>query len=149
MYVFVRVPAFHRGVTAASSSNHSVYTDVFVRRVKAQHCKLMVCTNAPRFFKGPTHQLLVSIVVSIPACHAGDRGSIPRRGERTAFFKVNNVAEPTNRNICLEIKLYDTISGLFSVFQGIGCSVVEFSPATREARVRFPANAGCFEHVIS
>ena len=26
-----------------------------------------------------------SIVVSIPACHAGDRGSIPRRG---AFFVV-------------------------------------------------------------
>ena len=26
-----------------------------------------------------------SIVVSIPACHAGDRGSIPRRG---AFFFV-------------------------------------------------------------
>ena len=25
-----------------------------------------------------------SIVVSIPACHAGDRGSIPRRG---AFFE--------------------------------------------------------------
>ena len=25
-------------------------------------------------------QILVSIVVSIPACHAGDRGSIPRRG---------------------------------------------------------------------
>ena len=24
----------------------------------------------------------VSIVASIPACHAGDRGSIPRRGER-------------------------------------------------------------------
>ena len=24
--------------------------------------------------------ILVSIVVSIPACHAGDRGSIPRRG---------------------------------------------------------------------
>ena len=24
---------------------------------------------------------LGSIVVSIPACHAGDRGSIPRRGE--------------------------------------------------------------------
>ena len=28
-------------------------------------------------------QLHDSIVVSIPACHAGDRGSIPRRG---AFF---------------------------------------------------------------
>ncbi len=29
----------------------------------------------------PHQQILVSIVVSIPACHAGDRGSIPRRGE--------------------------------------------------------------------
>ena len=27
--------------------------------------------------------------------------------------------------------------------QGIGGSVVEFSPATREARARFPANASC------
>ena len=26
------------------------------------------------------HRILDSIVVSIPACHAGDRGSIPRRG---------------------------------------------------------------------
>ena len=26
------------------------------------------------------YQVLGSIVVSIPACHAGDRGSIPRRG---------------------------------------------------------------------
>ena len=26
------------------------------------------------------HVFLDSIVVSIPACHAGDRGSIPRRG---------------------------------------------------------------------
>ena len=30
-------------------------------------------------------QFLVSIVVSIPACHAGDRGSIPRRGGAGAF----------------------------------------------------------------
>ena len=30
--------------------------------------------------------VLGSIVVSIPACHAGDRGSIPRRGEGTLFF---------------------------------------------------------------
>ena len=26
-------------------------------------------------------RVLGSIVVSIPACHAGDRGSIPRRGD--------------------------------------------------------------------
>ncbi len=33
------------------------------------------------FFYAPLQQILDSIVVSIPACHAGDRGSIPRRGE--------------------------------------------------------------------
>ena len=30
--------------------------------------------------------VLVSIVVSIPACHAGDRGSIPRRGGMMSFL---------------------------------------------------------------
>ena len=30
--------------------------------------------------------ILGSIVVRIPACHAGDRGSIPRRGERFIIF---------------------------------------------------------------
>ena len=30
--------------------------------------------------------LLDSIVVSIPACHAGDRGSIPRRGVLSLSF---------------------------------------------------------------
>ena len=29
--------------------------------------------------------VLVSIVVSIPACHAGDLGSIPRRGDVLYF----------------------------------------------------------------
>ncbi len=32
------------------------------------------------FAKAKQYQILDSIVVSIPACHAGDRGSIPRRG---------------------------------------------------------------------
>ena len=32
--------------------------------------------------------VLGSIVVSIPACHAGDRGSIPRRGGRIFFVVV-------------------------------------------------------------
>ena len=31
-------------------------------------------------------RVLGSIVVSIPACHAGDRGSIPRRGGAESFF---------------------------------------------------------------
>ena len=32
--------------------------------------------------------VLDSIVVSIPACHAGDRGSIPRRGGKNIFSKL-------------------------------------------------------------
>ena len=32
--------------------------------------------------------ILDSIVVSIPACHAGDRGSIPRRGGEILYFVV-------------------------------------------------------------
>ena len=36
------------------------------------------------------HLVLGSIVVSIPACHAGDRGSIPRRGEIFFFhFEIS------------------------------------------------------------
>ena len=34
------------------------------------------------------HQILGSIVVSIPACHAGVRGSIPRRGEVFLFPSI-------------------------------------------------------------
>ena len=30
--------------------------------------------------RGAQYDVLVSIVVSIPACHAGGRGSIPRQG---------------------------------------------------------------------
>ena len=44
-------------------------------------------------------QFLGSIVVSIPVCHTGDRGSIPRQGElnylfffsSNAFFKYANL----------------------------------------------------------
>ena len=36
--------------------------------------------------------VLGSIVVGIPACHAGDRGSIPRRGD--AFFGKFSSLEP-------------------------------------------------------
>ena len=32
--------------------------------------------------------ILDSIVVSIPACHAGDRGSIPRRGDFLEFSEI-------------------------------------------------------------
>ncbi len=35
-------------------------------------------------------QIRDSIVASIPACHAGDRGSIPRRGVFLAWFVVKN-----------------------------------------------------------
>ena len=34
-------------------------------------------------------EILGSIVVSIPACHAGDRGSIPRQGDGWFLFGFN------------------------------------------------------------
>ena len=45
-------------------------------------CILISNLNFPIFLS----RVLGSIVVSIPACHAGDRGSIPRRGEVEFFF---------------------------------------------------------------
>ncbi len=47
-------------------------------------CLLKLNRNSSKqFFSAqfPIHLILDSIVVSIPACHAGDRGSIPRRGD--------------------------------------------------------------------
>ena len=56
----------------------------------------------PQFFRNsgsklkrascPSIQILGSIVVSIPACHAGDRGSIPRRGGLNIFLIRNNLS---------------------------------------------------------
>ena len=48
-------------------------------------CGIDVAAEEWYFFMSPAGQkqvscILVSIVVSIPACHAGGRGSIPRRG---------------------------------------------------------------------
>ena len=40
---------------------------------------------------GCLHPVLDSIVVSIPACHAGDRGSIPRRGGWSFFKEASSI----------------------------------------------------------
>ncbi len=40
------------------------------------------------------YQVLDSIVVSIPACHAGDRGSIPRRGDYLQKYTVKFFSNP-------------------------------------------------------
>ena len=45
-------------------------------------------------------QVLGSIVESIPACHAGDRGSIPRRGEVFTILTRNSF--PRNYAIFLK-----------------------------------------------
>ena len=39
-------------------------------------------------FNASLQEILGSIVVSIPACHAGDRGSIPRRGGNNFHFLI-------------------------------------------------------------
>ena len=53
---------------------------------------IIFISDIHRIFFHPIHsQVLVSIVVSIPACHAGDRVSIPRRGvlKFFLFFEMN------------------------------------------------------------
>ena len=55
--------------------------------------------------------ILGSIVVSIPACHAGDRGSIPRRGEWLhsffffSFFFSLYLVEETFKSCKIVLKL--------------------------------------------
>ncbi len=44
-----------------------------------------------------------SIVVSIPACHAGNRGSIPRRG--VIFFSSRSLSRSVVRHQCLQKEL--------------------------------------------
>ena len=97
--------------------------------------------------------VLVSIVVSIPACHAGDRGSIPRRGDSPCLAtKLHSHFRTWERGKCpgpAGLEKLGIVSHVLLTCDDtpdtgppcIGGSVVEFSPATREARVRFPANA--------
>ena len=59
--------------------------------------------------------ILGSIVVSIPACHAGDRGSIPRRGEWSPsffFFFPLYLVEETFKSCKIVLKLL--LFGFFS-----------------------------------
>ena len=101
--------------------------------------------------------ILVSIVVSIPACHAGDRGSIPRRGGTPTFFfslfafslyhqlqfhvlfgnihTFSSIASRSGNEITIWHQFYTC------PLPRIVGSVVECSPATRAARVRFPDDA--------
>ena len=50
---------------------------------------LRIDVNCPK--SKSISRVLGSIVVSIPACHAGDRGSIPRRGGLLFFFRFVSV----------------------------------------------------------
>ena len=61
------------------------------------------------------HKVVVrdSIVASIPACHAGDRGSIPRRGDayvernppEMSIFWCLSIHVPVNRHCTLSLKM--------------------------------------------
>ena len=48
------------------------------KQIKLVLCAFITCYEYS--YIAVLQQLHDSIVVSIPACHAGDRGSIPRRG---------------------------------------------------------------------
>ena len=55
-------------------------------QIKLSQNFLNLYSNIPSFLI-IQDTILVSIVVRIPACHAGDRGSIPRRGVYFEEFK--------------------------------------------------------------
>ena len=77
--VFARLTAFlsDRSCPVVSTI---IKSNERVSRQSFAHYNYLFPTENHREFLG-------SIVVSIPACHAGDRGSIPRRGVRN-FFRV-------------------------------------------------------------
>ena len=62
----------------------SIYFPVLV-----EHAIYYITSESSRFYKrttGTDHEILGSMVVSIPACHAGDQGSIPCRGVEFIFL---------------------------------------------------------------
>ena len=65
----------------------------FAREMKAG-LNLSEISHTPRLrliFSVLLSSVLDSIVVSIPACHAGDRGSIPRRGGFFLYIIQNQI----------------------------------------------------------
>ena len=61
-----------------------------------------------------SRHVLDSIVVSIPACHAGDRGSIPRRGGENIFslrfaflMQITTIFQRSWSSIQMEMVSYD------------------------------------------
>lgn len=58
--------------------------DKFILKILKSECSIFITDILYKLdcnFSNLYSKVLDSIVVSIPACHAGDRGSIPRRGD--------------------------------------------------------------------
>ena len=77
LFNFIYIYNFYHGTAYYSVVTLTLW---FVTKLQYSTCSLFVIEMHGKA------QLLGSIVVSIPACHAGDRGSIPRRGD---FLKKN------------------------------------------------------------
>ena len=91
--------------------------------------------------------LLCWPISRILACHAGGLGSIPWPFGGFSFFDHSSLLTLKQQ---LGGSWWFLILGHSSLYVArIGGSVVEFSPATREARVRFPANAAGSPFVLS
>ena len=74
LILYIYIYNFYHGTAYYSVVTLTLW---FVTKLQYSTCSLFVIEMHGKA------QLLGSIVVSIPACHAGDRGSIPRRGEGT------------------------------------------------------------------
>ena len=78
--------------------------------------------------------ILGSIVVSIPACHAGDRGSIPRRGGSIICTKM--------------VVIKYLVCFVFECICGGVAQMEERSLCMREAQGSIPCISNCFVYCI-
>src|SRR4029434_7582779 len=76
-------------------------TELFL---KGQQRRMVEKRETPKWPRNEEDKLLVSIVDSIPACHAGDRGSIPRRGESACLFIFPGLSR--GKANCIGLKLH-------------------------------------------
>ena len=66
----------------------------------------MITARIASILKLELVSVLDSIVVSIPACHAGDRGSIPRRGDYFLDKNLRFLVHGHSQNLRKKVKLH-------------------------------------------
>ena len=88
-----RVTKSRQGLSRCDIDVKHLFQNVNTRAEKGQEQKSTLITHLTNLYiylymyiNSFRHRIRHSIVASIPACHAGDQGSIPCDGDSKAFF---------------------------------------------------------------